>query len=354
MTRTNSTQSATETSLAFIAEEIRLLDAIVGASSATDQIRIFVSKAALGSSTVLITGESGTGKELVAQSIHRLWSARNSRLHQRPNDSPFVVVNCGAIPESLIEAELFGYERGAFTGAVVAKPGLMEIADKGTLFLDEIGDLPFSSQVKLNRFLREGEIRRVGSTRMRTVNVRVIAATHKDLYRLLDKSFRQDLYYRLNILPIQVPPLRDRLLDIPCLVERFYAFYNSSNSIPVEFLDPAVVKKLQEQAWPGNVQQLYNVLERAAASADPEVSQKGDSEHLVKRLSEADFHFLFLEAQYNGGTGSLSSEADLNLSPIERAYITEAMRRAENNTVAAAQLLGISKHSLRRRLRELR
>ena len=225
---------------------------IIGQSEQMKKIYQLIELVAVEDSTVLITGESGTGKELVARSIHKI-SPRNNK--------PFIVVNCGAIPESLLESELFGHKKGSFTGAVSDKNGLFQEADTGTIFLDEISAMPLTLQVKLLRILQEREIRKVGDTKTSLVDVRVIAASNENLSDLVkSKGFREDLYYRLSVVPIHIPPLREREEDIPCLIRHFLESGGESPSVFT--LTPEAMKHLIDYEWPGNIRQLQNVIER--------------------------------------------------------------------------------------------
>ena len=209
--------------------------------------------------TVLLAGESGVGKDLIARAIH---------FHSPRRDRPFVKINCTALPENLMESELFGYDKGAFTGAAQTKPGKFEQADSGTVLLDEIGDVPASIQVKLLRVLQEREIERLGSNKTLHIDVRVIAATNSDLRAALEQgTFREDLYYRLNVVPISIPPLRARREDIPFLAEHFVRTMGAENGSPAQSITDAAIKKLVEYHWPGNVRELQNVLERAVILA---------------------------------------------------------------------------------------
>jgi two-component system, NtrC family, response regulator AtoC len=228
---------------------------LIGKSPQMQGICQLIGKVAAFKSSVLITGESGTGKELAARAIHQM-SPRK--------DSTFLAINCGAIPESLLESELFGHKKGAFTGAIQDRKGFFEEADGGTLFLDEIGDIPLNLQVKLVRALQEGEVRRVGEERSLAVDVRIIAATAKNLLDEMKKgAFREDLFYRLNVLPIHLPTLRERLEDIPLLVEHFIAKYNANHGLACKAATPAAMKLLLAYPWPGNIRELENIIERA-------------------------------------------------------------------------------------------
>jgi formate hydrogenlyase transcriptional activator len=241
----------------YLQEEIRAaeFDGIVGQSSALRQVLQLVETVATSDSTVLLLGETGTGKELVARAIHD---------RSRRKDRTLVKLNCAAIPTGLLESELFGHERGAFTGAVTQKIGRLELADQGTLFLDEIGDIPLELQPKLLRVLQDGEFERLGSTRTKKVDVRLVAATNRDLDRMIeDRQFRSDLYYRLNVFPIRVPPLRERPEDIPLLVRYFSQKYARRMEKRIENIPAIAMRKLTRWHWPGNVRELQNLVERA-------------------------------------------------------------------------------------------
>lgn len=239
---------------------------MVGRSSVMKELFKQIEKVAPTKGRVLITGESGTGKELVARAIH---------LHSQIHDQPFVKVNCAAIPADLIESELFGHERGSFTGAVGKKKGLFEVAAGGTIFLDEVGDMSLSAQAKLLRVLQSGEIVRVGAEKAITVEVRVLAATNRDLSTLVEAGdFREDLYFRLNVIPLRTPPLRERLDDIPLLVERFIAEFCSENGFRKKPIDPKVLQVLKRYDWPGNVRELKNLIERLVILSDEVIDQE--------------------------------------------------------------------------------
>src|SRR4029434_6780873 len=226
---------------------------IIGASTALRQVLQLVELVAASDSTVLLLGETGTGKELIARAIHE----RGQRLRQ-----PFVTLNCAAIPSSLFESELFGHERGAFTGANIQRAGRLELADRGTLFLDEVGDLPLELQPKLLRTLQEHTYERLGSARTKNVDVRLIAATNCDLEQLVEeKQFRSDLYYRLNVFPIRFPPLRERREDVPLLVQHFTQKYARRMAKQIDKISDSAIQKLQRWSWPGNVRELENLIE---------------------------------------------------------------------------------------------
>ncbi len=234
---------------------LRLSRALVGASPVMQQVRYLINKVAPTDATVLVLGETGTGKEIVARNIHYLSARRGA---------PFVAVNCGAIPAELLESELFGHEKGAFTGAITSRPGRFELAEGGTLFLDEIGDMPLPMQVKLLRVLQEQTYERVGGTRSLRTNVRVIAATHRDMERVIEEGqFREDLYYRLNVFPIETPPLRARIEDLPLLINELIARMEAAGRGTLS-LSASAVDALSRYAWPGNVRELANLVERLA------------------------------------------------------------------------------------------
>jgi len=228
---------------------------IIGQSVAVREVLQMVERVAVGGSTVLLLGETGTGKELVARAIHNRSNRRNRS---------FVKLNCAAIPSGLLESELFGHERGAFTGAITQKAGRLELADQGSLFLDEIGDIPLELQPKLLRVLQEREFERLGNTRTKRVDVRFIAATHRDLEgMILEKRFRSDLYYRLNVVPIFIPPLRERPEDIPLLVQHFVQEFGRKAGKKIDTISSVTMDALRRHPWPGNIRELENVIERA-------------------------------------------------------------------------------------------
>ncbi|MEK7747248.1 MAG: sigma-54 dependent transcriptional regulator, partial [Elusimicrobiota bacterium] len=241
---------------------------LIGKSPAMAEVYRLIAKAGPTSATVLILGETGTGKELAAAALHRA-SPRK--------EGPFIKVHCGAIPEDLLEAELFGYEKGAFTGAVRDKPGKFELADGGTVFLDEIGEMSAAMQVKLLRVLQSGEFDRVGGVETRCVDARVLAATHQDLKRAVEeKRFREDLYYRLCVVPITIPPLRERREDIPELTDFFLKRLSAKNNRPVPAIEPEALEALCAERWEGNVRQLENLLERVLVLLEGKTIHKKD------------------------------------------------------------------------------
>lgn len=258
---------------------------IIGNSPAIRKIFTQIQKAAPTQCNILIQGETGTGKELIARAIHQ----QSSR-----HDKPIICVNCAAIPETLIESELFGYEKGAFTGANTNRIGLIEAADHGTLFLDEIGELPLEAQARLLRFLQEGEIRRIGSVESQTVDVRVISATHRDLKKLSQEAkFRQDLYYRLNVIPLVLPPLRERGKDILLLAETFLARFSEKMQKGVLKFTPMAIQALTSYQWPGNIREMENVIERAVVFSDGDEITHDDLDIDLKLIHVDNLHHEF-------------------------------------------------------------
>jgi DNA-binding NtrC family response regulator len=314
---------------------------LIGTSQQMREIFSLIQQIAPSSASVLITGESGTGKELVASAIHKL-SPRAAR--------PFVAVNCAALPESLIESELFGHEKGAFTGAVGRRAGCFEQAHLGTLFLDEIGDMPLAMQPRLLRALQEATIRRLGATSEISVDVRVLAATNKSLAELIqNKLFREDLFYRLNVFQIAIPPLRDRKDDILPLTEAIIRDLNSKYDYRVTDVHPAALERLQDHSWPGNVRELRNVLERALIAA-----REGSllPAHLARTFGVNAPIPSATEAAPAANGNSISMEAGRPLSELEKAYIQLTLKSTGNNKKRAAQILGISLRTLHSRVTE--
>jgi DNA-binding NtrC family response regulator len=307
---------------------------IVAISPKMQEVLATVERVAPTNSTVLLGGESGVGKDLIARAIHE---------KSRRASGPFIKINSTAIPENLLESELFGYEKGAFTGAATSKPGKFELADKGTLFLDEIGDVPASTQVKLLRVLQEREFERLGGTRTVKVDVRLIAATNRDLRAALEEgTFREDLYYRLNVVPIDIPPLREHKEDIPGLANLFLARFakDSGRSEAIGGLSPAAMQLLAGHYWPGNVRELQNVIERACALASGEQLEAGDIQ---------------LDSPRNRANASSDRflPDGMTLDQWEDEMIREALKRAGGNKSQAARLLGLSRNALRYRLSKI-
>jgi two-component system nitrogen regulation response regulator NtrX len=309
-------------------------DPLIGVSKAMDELRALIARVAPTEARVLITGESGTGKELVASAIHR---------HSTRAAKPFVCVNSAAIPKDLVESEMFGHERGAFTGASERRVGRFELADGGTLFLDEVGDLGLEAQAKLLRVLETGVVERLGGEKPVSVDVRVIAATNKDLARLAREGrFREDLLFRLDVLPIAIPPLRERPEDVPPLVEHFAARQAARLGRPVRF-DAAAVQLLAAYAWPGNVRELANIVERLAILAAGETVTADD----VARVLPQD----------GGSAAAAERWTDVALSAaldsFERTLIARALSAARGNVAEAARRLATDRANLYRRMRRL-
>ena len=300
---------------------------IVGHSPEMQEIFATVTRVAPTRATVLLAGESGVGKDMIARAIHE---------HSPRKGRPFVKINCTAIPENLMESELFGYEKGAFTGANISKPGKFEQADTGTVFLDEIGDVPASIQVKLLRVLQEREFERLGSNKTQHTDVRVIAATNVDLRAALEQgTFREDLYYRLNVVPMNIPPLRERKDDIPYLVEHFAKKYGGE-------ISEGALERLMSYHWPGNVRELENVIERSV---------------LLARGPRVEAEDIKIEMGAGRARPAASTDAFLpegmTLDQYEQSLIREALKRADGNKSQAARLLGLTRNALRYRLAQM-
>ncbi|MDI1448630.1 sigma-54 dependent transcriptional regulator [Polyangium sp. 6x1] len=309
---------------------------ILAKSESMQAIFKTISKIADYKTTVLVTGESGVGKELVARAIHRRSTRRGG---------PFVAVNCGAIPESLLESELFGYRRGAFTDATTDRVGLFEQANHGTLLLDEIGELPLPLQVKLLRVLQEETIRRLGDAKDIKVDVRIIAATHRDLHAETQAGrFREDLFYRINVLPIGIPPLRERREDVPLLVEHFMNRNNARFGTNIRALSPEARRLLLEYGWPGNVRELENTIERAMVLAEKDSIEADD---LPERIREARDPI-----QLHLTSGELSIKKTARV--IEEILIRRALQKTKGNRTRAAEVLEISHRALLYKIKDYR
>ena len=310
-------------------------DNIIGRSTPMQEIFAAIERVGPTRATVLLAGESGVGKDLIARAIH---------FHSPRRDRPLVKINCSAIPENLMESELFGYEKGAFTGANLTKPGKFEQADTGTVFLDEIGDVPAVIQVKLLRILQEREFERLGSNVTRHIDVRVIAATNQDLRAALEQgTFREDLYYRLNVVPLNIPPLRERKQDIPFLANHFLHKLAPDTGGRVESITDRAMEKLIAYHWPGNVRELENVIERGLVMCTG------------AELDAAD-----IKLENAPGPGGSRAQNDshflpdgLSLDQYEQEIIREALRRADGNKSQAARLLGLTRNALRYRLTQM-
>ncbi|MBZ5582560.1 MAG: sigma-54 dependent transcriptional regulator [Acidobacteriia bacterium] len=308
-------------------------DNIIGRSGPMQEIFAAIERVAPSRATVLLAGESGVGKDLIARAIH---------FHSPRRDRPLVKINCTAIPENLMESELFGYEKGAFTGANASKPGKFEQADTGTVFLDEIGDVPPNIQVKLLRILQEREFERLGSNVTRHIDVRVVAATNQDLRAALEQgTFREDLYYRLNVVPLNIPPLRERKGDIPFLVNHFIRKLAPDSGSRVESVTDAALQKLMEYHWPGNVRELENVIERSLVMCGG------------TQLDAADIRLEGARGPARPPSEQRFLPEGVTLDEYEQEIIREALRRAEGNKSQAARMLGLTRNALRYRLTQM-
>ena len=305
---------------------------IIGQSDAITNVIKLAEQVAPSQASILIQGESGTGKEAVASLIHKMG--------QRKNRS-FIKISCAALPESLLESELFGYEKGAFTGAVNQKEGRFELADEGTLFLDEIGEITPPIQVKLLRVLQEGEFERLGGTKVLKSDVRIISATNVNLSNAIkQKTFREDLYYRLNVITIKIPPLRERKEDIPLLVSHFMKIYQEKNNKLINGISEDVLDILTDYLWPGNVRELKNVVERAVVlTQDTIITQKDLPEHIFKNSRMED--------------RKLTIPFGTPLREIEKKIINETLRRTKGDKEITANLLGITTRTIYRKLNSL-
>jgi len=315
----------------FLKEELsrNLKDTIIGNSNKMMDLLQVAEQVAKSDATVLITGESGTGKEVIADFIYK--SSGRAEM-------PFVKVNCGALTETLLESELFGHEKGAFTGAINRKPGRFERADGGTIFLDEIGEIPFSVQVKLLRVLQQKEFERVGGTETLTTDVRIIAATNRNLAVMVEEgSFREDLYYRLNVIPMEIPALRERREDIPLLLEHFISRFADKMKRKKIVIEDEAMKCLVNYSWKGNIRELENLVERMVILSRGETITINDlpKEVKVKDNPESPFYL---------------PDSGIKLDEVEKDLIFQAMQRTDQNQTKAAKLLGISRHTLLYRL----
>ncbi len=312
---------------------------IIGKSPALIKVFDYIEKVSDSNATVLITGESGTGKELVAKAIHFNGSRKNY---------PFISVNCGAVPENLLESELFGYEKGAFTGADTVKSGLMEAANRGTFFLDEIVETPLNVQVKLLRVLQEKEMTPLGGTKPRKLDIRIITACNRDLEEAVkDKTFREDLFYRLNVISIRLPPLRERKEDIPLLIEFFIDKYNRlhKRNIPISKIDPDALKILEKFSWPGNVRQLENVIERAIVLEQGDTIKVSSLPEEIETGYQKDLNFI-------PNIDNQPVDLEKTLDQIERKLIVGALNKSDGIINRAAKMLNLSFRSMRYRVQK--
>lgn len=308
------------------------LNGIIGKSPAFEKVCRIAEKVATSDSTVLITGETGTGKGLMARAIHDA-----SRRAQKP----FVAINCGAIPENLLESELFGHVRGAFTGATTSKCGKFEMADGGTIFLDEIGDMSPDLQVKILRVLEEGEFEPVGGNRTIKVGIRVLAATHRDLEkRVASGQFREDLYYRLFVIPLHMPPLRQRKTDVPLLISHFHSEVNSRNQLEVEGFSPNAVETLKRYHWPGNIRELKNLVERSVVLKQEGIVDVEDLPHRIRRTEPGAVATPNIEISEEG----ISLNTAVN--DFEKALILQSLEKTKWVKNRAAKLLQLNRTTL--------
>jgi two-component system NtrC family response regulator len=319
-------------SLRQVVESSGIFSEFVGQSEAVQAVKEMTLKVAPSRASVLILGESGTGKEVLARAIHRA-STRN--------DKPFLVVNCAAMPETLIESELFGYEKGAFTGAATKKAGRFEMANGGTLFLDEIGDIPLPLQVKLLNVIQSGSFERLGGTKTLKTDVRIIAATHRDLDKMIqEEKFRADLYYRLNVVSIALPPLRNRVADIPLLVEHFLRKHIDLSGSKVDGVDQDVVGRMQNWPFMGNVRELENWIERAVVLAEG------------NWLSKDDFPPQLFEEESAASAESQGGGLEPQVAGLEKSLITKALSNNKGNKSAAARELKITERAIRYKIKK--
>jgi two-component system, NtrC family, response regulator AtoC len=335
--------AAEETAANWLHEDAGGRFQLIGRTPAMRDLYMLIEKVAPSPTTVLVQGESGTGKELVARALHE---------HSPRRDGPFIQVHCGSVPESLFDAELFGYEKGAVPGAVSSKPGRYELADRGTLFLDEISEMPREFQVKLLRALQERRIERLGGFRSIEVDVRVVAATHVDLKTAVNEGrFREDLYYRLNVIPIRMPPLRERRDDIPLLVEHFLHKFNDRLGKDVKSATPDALAALLAHDWPGNIRELENLMERSVLLADGDALCLAEMPGLdpapVPALPEDE-----VEPGDIDDDMGLKEYVRVHTSKLERARIQRALQAEDGNVTRAARRLGISRKSLQMKMKE--
>ncbi len=338
-----------------VGDSFRAGEALVGRTPAMLDLFKTIGRVAASDAAVLILGESGTGKELVARAIH---------YHSRRREGPFVAVNMTALPSELIEAELFGHERGAFTGAIDARQGRFREADGGTLLLDEIGDLPLGLQAKLLRVLQERIVVPLGGRQAIPIDVRIVASTHRDLPALVaEKKFREDLYFRLNVVPVRIAPLRERRADIPLLVSHFVERFSQELGVPRRWPTESALERLSRHAWPGNVRELENAVKRALVLSAGDVITAEDIEQATSAAPSgaADWAELARRelAEHLENGGSDSGEEDASgpywsfVSRLERAVIREGLTRSKGNQIQAARLLGINRNTLRKKIAEL-
>jgi two-component system response regulator HydG len=305
---------------------------LVGSSQTMQELGETLQLVAPTDATVLITGESGTGKELIAGAVHH---------NSLRRDKPFIKVNCAALHENLLESELFGHEKGAYTGATEKRKGRFEMADQGTLFLDEIGDMSATTQAKILRVLQDGQFERLGGMKTLKSDVRVIAATHKDLEKLIDEgAFRQDLYFRLSVVPLHLPPLRERPMDIPALADHFLMRYSEKNRKDIRTFHPQAMESLLAYTWPGNIRELENAIERAVILCL-------DEQILLRHLPPQ-----VRQASVDQDKRPFAIRPGVSLKDMEKELILSTLRQTENNRTRAAGILGITRQTLQNKLKE--
>jgi len=316
----------------MLKKNITMEDEMIGNSSPMQEVKRIIDTAAATNARVFITGENGTGKELVARAIYR---------KSKRSDKPFIKVNCAAIPDELIESELFGHEKGSFTGALARRLGKFELADKGTIFLDEICDMSQSAQAKVLRVLQEKQFERVGGNDVITVDVRVIAATNVDVKEAIEQGrFREDLYYRLNVIPIYVPPLSERKDDIPLLVDYFLEKFAREHGLGVKQMSDSAMHFMANYAWPGNVRELKNVIERLTIMVPSEIIELDD---IKKHIESYDYEDTIVKD---------SSSLKKAREQFEKEYIIKALKQFDKNVSATAKSLGIERTNLHRKIRQ--
>ena len=348
-------QSKRQTRAADLEDDAERLP-LIGRSAAMQDVYRIMARLMQTDLTVIITGESGTGKELVARALHDYGKRRSG---------PFVALNMAAIPRELIESELFGHEKGAFTGAATRSIGKFEQAEGGTLFLDEIGDMPMDAQTRLLRVLQEGEFARVGGVNAVRANVRIVAATHRDLHQHIEQGlFREDLYYRLNVVPIRLPPLRERSEDIPDLV-RYFLDAGQKEGLPVKQFEAPAMTRLRDHKWPGNVRELENLVRRLAAlysdetisptMVEAELSERSEFQHSTAAPGTlGDYTESYLSDYFGGFGDGLPPPGLYNrvLAQVEVPLINAALAATAGNQIRAAELLGINRNTLRKKIRD--
>ncbi len=319
------------------------LDKIVGKSEALQKVLSLVRRAARSEADIVVMGESGTGKELIANAVHT---------NSKRASGPFVALDCASLPDNLLESELFGYEKGAFTGAVKSKPGLMETAHSGTFFLDEIGELPLGLQVKLLRTLQERQVRRVGGTKSAAIDVRMVSATNRDLAQMVkDGKFREDLFYRLNVITINLPPLRERVGDVALLAHAFLRKQAQQDSeMPVRGITPQALAALDAYSWPGNVRELRNVIERACALTEGEMISPGDLPDNIRQPASPATSAA--ESSNALGSASLKDAKGRWLSNFEPSYVEGLLKDHSGNVSQAARAAGVDRKTLYRLIKK--